>query len=224
MATAWQAAWSFYLDMAGTITAISAQKKNPNRLTIELDGEFGFGLDRLVGAWLRIGDKLSDQQIQDLIKKDTLESAYLSAIRYLSYRLRSRKELVVHLIQKGYSQDQVDEVIVRLIEERLVDDVRFAESWAESRQVFRPRSRKLMTLEMRQKGIEQEVITDVLENVSGDEQLAMDAGKRALRRWQGLDQERFKKKCAAFLTRRGFSYGTISKLLPDLWLALQQMN
>ncbi len=129
MATAWQAVWSFYLDMSGTITKITVQKKNPNRLTIELDGEFGFGVDRLVGAWLRTGDELSDRQIQELIKKDTLEAAYLTAIRFLSYRLRSRKELEIRLSQKGYSPEQVEEVVARLIDERLVDDARFAESW-----------------------------------------------------------------------------------------------
>jgi regulatory protein len=210
--------------MSGTITAISVQKKNPNRLTIELDGEFGFGLDRLVGAWLRVGDELSDEQIQTLKQKDTMEACYLAAIRFLSYRLRSRYELEVQLGRKGFAREQIELVMARLIDERLVDDTRFAESWTESRQVFRPRSHRLMSLEMRQKGIGEEIISNVLEKSPEDEQLAYNAGNKALRRWQGLDKESFQKKCADFLMRRGFSYEIIRKTLPRLWSAMQEMN
>ncbi len=81
-----------------------------------------------------------------------------------------------------------------------------------------------MTLEMRQKGIDPEIITGTLEKVADDEQLAMDAGKKVLRRWQGLDQEKFRNKCVAFLARRGFAYGTIQQILPVLWSELQQLN
>jgi len=206
--------------MSGTITSISVQKKNPNRLTIEVDGEFGFGLDRLVGAWLRVGDELSDEQIQTLKNKDTMEAGYLIAIRYLSYRLRSKKELEAYLGKKGFSQDQIELVVYRLMDERLVDDTRFAESWVESRQVFRPRSHRLMSYEMRQKGINDEIISTALDQAQNDEELAFEAGNKVLRRWQGLEHESFIKKCADFLMRRGFSYETIRKILPRLWSAM----
>jgi regulatory protein len=206
--------------MSGTITSISVQKKNPNRLTIEVDGEFGFGLDRLVGAWLRVGDELTDEQIQILQHKDTMEAGYLIAIRYLSYRLRSRKELETHLEKKGFSPEQIEVVVYRLIEERLVDDTRFAESWTESRQIFRPRSHRLMSYEMRQKGIDDQIISTVLDKAQNDEELAFEAGNKALRRWQGLEHESFTKKCADFLMRRGFSYDTIRKIIPRLWSAM----
>jgi regulatory protein len=44
------------------ITAISVQKKNPNRVNIYLDGEFAFGVARITAAWLKNGDELSDEK------------------------------------------------------------------------------------------------------------------------------------------------------------------
>jgi len=48
------------------ITALEAQKKNPNRVNVHLDGEFAFGLARITAAWLKIGDVLTDERIAQL--------------------------------------------------------------------------------------------------------------------------------------------------------------
>ena len=45
------------------ITAIQAQKRNPQRVSVFLDGEFAFGLSRIVAAWLAVGQEISDEKI-----------------------------------------------------------------------------------------------------------------------------------------------------------------
>ncbi len=62
------------------ITALKAQKKNPNRISVYLDGEYAFGLARIVAAWLRIGQLLSEEDIDRLKQQDTLEVAYPKGI------------------------------------------------------------------------------------------------------------------------------------------------
>jgi len=210
--------------MAGTITAISVQKKNPNRLNVEIECEFAFGVDRLVGAWLHVGQVLTDEQINEIVAKDTTDSAYLAANRFLSYRLRSKKEVVDRLIQKGFTSDQIDRVIERLEEERLVDDQRFATSSAESRKVFRPRSKSWISRELRTKGIPSPQIEKALSEIGSDAQLALLAAQKAHRRWKDNYYEDFRQHCSAFLARRGFTYESIREVLPQIWAVIEDEN
>ena len=66
--------------MTKEITAITPQKRNTRRLNISLDGEFAFSLDRLTAAWLKVGRKLSQQEIATLQEKDEQEVAFTRAL------------------------------------------------------------------------------------------------------------------------------------------------
>ena len=69
--------------MSKTITAIKVQKKNQDRVNIYLDGEFAFGLARIVAAWLRVGQELEDSKIDQLQAEDEHEKAYQRALNLL---------------------------------------------------------------------------------------------------------------------------------------------
>ena len=98
------------------ITSISVQKKNPNRVNIDLDGEFAFGLARITAAWLKTGDALSEEKIEKLQADDTREHAYQQAMLYLSYRARSEKE-----IRQNLRKHEIPEAIIEETLERLKD-------------------------------------------------------------------------------------------------------
>jgi regulatory protein len=210
--------------MAGIVTGISVQKRNPNRLNIEINGSFGFGLDRMVAAWLQIGQQLNDEQIAELVTKDTQEVLYQAALRLISWRYRSKKELVQRLMRKGYELQNIDIVIERLTAAGLLDDEKFAQNWVTDRSEFHPRSKRLLSVEMLQKGITPEVITGAIKSVSSDEDLARAAGRKVIRRWQGLGQQEFSKKCSDYLARRGFGYSLIRTVIPVLWSELQDLK
>jgi hypothetical protein len=62
--------------MTREVTALKAQKKNPNRINVYLDGEFAFGLARIVAAWLTIGQHLSEVDIDRLKRAGYLGSRF----------------------------------------------------------------------------------------------------------------------------------------------------
>ncbi len=105
--------------MAKKITALKAQKKNPERLNIYLDGEFAFGLSRIIAAWLSIGQELDQSQIDSLLAKDEIEVAYQRALRFLSYKARSSHEVQQKLTQVGFSAEVTEIVIDRLFKKRI---------------------------------------------------------------------------------------------------------
>lgn len=203
------------MTMVRQITAIHVQKRNSNRVNIELDGEFAFGLSRMVAAWLRVGDDLSEERLQTLISSDTSEIAYQSAIRLLDYRPRTTKEIHQRLIQKGFSVEEVDRVIERLKKANLVHDQEYARMWVENRNEFHPRSQRLMRYELKNKGVEENLIETALAESAEDNILAEKAAAKYARKLDLHDQMIFRKRLSGFLARRGFSYHTIVTVVDE---------
>lgn len=208
--------------MDRTITGLKAQKRNPNRINVYLDGEYAFAVARIVGAWLFVGQVLSDERIVDLRHQDTREVAYQRAVRVLSYRPRSEKEVQRKLAESGFDQDVIVETIDRLRGAGLLGDPQFAHTWVENRSTFRPRSRRFLALELRQKGVADDVIQKALEETADEDQLAYQAALRRIRRWAGLDWAAFRERLTAYLGRLGFSYGTINAVVLKIWSDLQE--
>jgi regulatory protein len=147
------------------ITAISVQKKNPNRVNIYIDGEYAFGVARITAAWLKNGDELSDEKIAKLLAEDSREWAYQQALLYLSYRARSEKEIQQNLRKHEMPEEVIEETLERLRKAGLANDNDFARMWVENRNTFRPRSKKALAIELRQKGLNDEAIQDSLSEV-----------------------------------------------------------
>lgn len=208
--------------MERQITAIQVQKHHPERLNIELDGEFAFGLSRLVAAWLKVGDFLSEDRITALIESDTSEVAYQKATRLLDYRPRTEKEIRQRLVQKGFSTLEIDQVVLRLKRANLVQDQQFAKMWIENRNDYHPRSQRLMRYELRNKGVSEQMIETALADSAEDIELATRAAAQYARKLNFQDRELFRKKLSAYLVRRGFSYGTIAPVIRDIIREFEQ--
>lgn len=199
------------------VSALKAQKRNPNRVNVYLDGEFAFGIARIVAAWLKVGDLLDDERVLKLKKQDELEVAYQQALHFLSYRPRSQEEIGRKLKEKGFDQAVVSTVSERMQQNGLLDDARFAQTWVENRSEFRPRGHRLLKMEMRQKGLPEGVIDEALAAAADEDTLAYQAGNRQLRRYAQLEWPEFRVKMGQFLARRGFSFGVISPVVSRLW-------
>lgn len=199
------------------VTALRVQKRNPNRVNVYLDGEYSFGLSRIVAAWLRLGDMISEEKIEQLRKKDEKEVALQNALRFVDYKPRSVAEVKKKLSDKGFDVNVIEEILTRLIENGTLDDARFAQGWAENRSYFRPRGRRLLALELRQKGIPNHLIEEALDPLPEEDSLAYQAGEKQVRRWQGLEWQAFRQKMGQFLARRGFRMESILNVLPRLY-------
>ena len=198
------------------ITAIEVQKRSPNRVNIHLDGEFAFGLARIVAAWLRVGQELSDEKIEQLQLEDAKERAYQQAMLFLSYRARSESEIRQNLRKHEIPEPVIEQTLERLRQDGLANDDQFARAWVENRSAFRPRSRRLMAMELRQKGLAEQAVSSAIEQVD-DEALAYQAAQKRLARLKGLEWQEFRKKLSDFLARRGFSYSVIAPVVTRLW-------
>lgn len=198
------------------ITAMVVQKKNPNRVNIHLDGEFAFGLARIVAAWLRVGQELSDEKIEQLQAEDARERAYQQSMLFLSYRARSESEIRKNLRKHEIPEAVIEQTLERLRQDGLANDSQFASAWVENRSAFRPRSRRMMAMELKQKGLDEEAIHAAIENVD-DDAAAYEAAQKKAPRFKSLEWNDFRRKLSEFLARRGFSYSVISPVVTRIW-------
>lgn len=192
----------------GVITSIEVQKRNKERANIYIDGQFAFALSLIEAAGLRKGQQLSAQQIDKLKQEDAVIKAVDRALRFLSYRPRSIQEVQRNLAAKDIPPDVVDSAVQRLCSMGYLDDHAFARYWVENRSSFKPLGPGALRHELRTKGVDPDIISEVLETELDTDAAAYAAASRQAPRLRGLSRRDFRQKLGNFLQRRGFNYGT----------------
>jgi regulatory protein len=136
------------------ITGLTAGKGRDQRVNLFLDGRLAFSLSAEVALkeGLRPGQELSEQDLKALAGADRYQKCLNAALRFLATRPRSEDEIRQRLLKHGFESACREKAIARLKEQGLVDDEAFARYWKDNRQAFRPRSRRLTTLELQRKG------------------------------------------------------------------------
>lgn len=198
------------------VTALKVQARNKNRANVYLDGVFAFGLVKIEAARLRIGQELSDADIERLKQTDTAEMAYEQALKFISYRPRSEAEVRQHLKKKDVSDSKIENALTRLRNAGLVNDEQFARYWVETRAAFRPKGKRALKAELRAKGVAASEMEASLSETSDVEVARQLADKRA-RRLKGLPWLDFRRKLSEYLARRGIDYEVISDAVERAW-------
>jgi len=195
------------------ITRIKVQK-NKKRVNIYLDGEFTFGLDgdNFLKAGLKVGQKLTQKQIDDLVFKNEFQKLVDRTLRLISRRPRSEKEIRNYLKKKKSRPKIIEEVVKKLNQLKQIDDSEFAQWWVEQRTTFRPRGKFGLTMELRQKGVDKEIIKKAIEKVD-ELPLAKKLAEKKTKAYKNLPREKRYQKMSAYLARRGFSWEIIKKVV-----------
>ncbi|MGB2693793.1 MAG: regulatory protein RecX [Dehalococcoidia bacterium] len=202
------------------VTAVERQRYR-KRVGVFVDGELTLTLGAELAAErdVRPGRTITRSEIAALADAEAKRGALESALRLLAHRPRSEKELRDRLARKGFLGQPIDEAIVRLRELGYLNDAAFARFWIDTRQTMRPRSQRLLTSELRWRGIEQELAVEVTADISDDD-AAYDAASRRLGSLRGLEYQRFRERLGGFLTRRGFGYEIARRTIERCWAEL----
>ena len=204
--------------MKRTVTAITLQEKNHQRVNIYLDGEFAFGLDNLLAAWLSVGKVIGEEEISELIAQDVKAKAYQRAIKYLQYRPRSVSELSRYLKEKLYPEDVITDTIDKCIQNQLLNDEQFTYNYIESRLHNRPMGIRRLSYELKIFGIPEDTFQQTMEAIQPNEdELAMSVAEKYINRYSKLEKLKFFSRLSQVLIRRGFSYDTIQGVVQNAW-------
>ena len=120
-----------------------------------------------------------------------------------------------------------DRLVARLKSAKFLDDLQFTLWFIRSRTTFKPKGRRLITLELQQKGIKKELIDEAFIEFDKDQidhaeekrdevALAKELLEKKRKRFETMDrQERFNK-AGSMLARRGFDLDTIKKAFQEM--------
>jgi regulatory protein len=198
---------------------VSPQQATAERMNIYLDGSFAFSMSvrALAEHPVSVGDQLNEAAITRLRNADEPDRAVTAALNLLSHRGRSERELRQRLRMKGYTLGAIDEAVRRVVEWGYLNDERFAEAWVEQRQAGKPRSRRALAHELREKGVDRAIIETAIDEAEIDE--VADARRLAADKWRKdaeLEPDKRRQRTAAFLARRGYGWDVAKQVLDEL--------
>ena len=204
----------------GTITALTAQVKDPNRVNVFIDGDFACGLALEIAATLQVGRQITQAELEQLDKRDEIHRGRERVLRLLARRPYSSAEISRYLRRHQYDDEVIKNIIDDLTDVKLIDDDAFATYWVEQRETFRPRSRLALLQELGQKGIERDIVTEALSDLDEAEAARRVAQKQA-GRWRGLPEPDWRTRMTRYLLRHGYPYDLVKDVVTELWLALE---
>jgi regulatory protein len=210
------------------ITALQPQTNNPNRVNVFVDGQFLLGVNALIVLQmdLAVDQELSPAQLEELRSEEALQQTIDRAFNYLSFRPRSREEVRRYLRRKETSPELIEAVLARLDSLDLVNDRSFASFWLENREQFSPRGAQALRNELRMKGIERDVVDELIDEEKDEERALLAGRKKALSlvRLPDMDYATFRTRLGSFLQRRGFRYEVATRTVRALWKELRDQD
>ena len=143
-------------------------------------------------------------------------NCYLAALRLLTGQDYTCAALRRKLQMKKFSAEEAQQAVERLISEGYLQDQRYAERFvAAARNSGRYVGYRLRQ-ELRRRGVEADLVEQVLQAFPGDENELEGARNLVERRYAGFDpqtaDERQFRRIAGFLQRRGYRGGLIRQL------------
>ena len=192
------------------ITQIVGQANNPNRVNVFVDDKFLTGIDKFtwISHNLKVGADISPKLCTELKQQDIKGKAYDKVLKLLSFRPQSIFEVRQKLRTK-FDSETIAQAIQRLKKEGWLDDQKFAEHWTNERSQTRLRSINHLKAELISKGIAENIIREVLSQPDLADQELATATKLVAKFQHSKTPDQLK----AYLARKGFSYGVITKAL-----------
>jgi len=192
------------------ITKIVTQTGNADRVNIFVDDKFLTGIDKFtwISHNLKVGTEVSPKLCEELKKQDIQGKAYDKVLKLLSYRPQSIFEIRQKLKTK-FEPETIAETIARLKKEGWLNDQKFAEHWVKERSQARLRSITHLKAELIQKGIAENIIREILSAPD----LANQELETAARLVAKFKDSKTPEKLRAYLSRKGFRYSVISKVV-----------
>ena len=225
--------------MQDVITALNADPHDPNKVHVFVDGKHmvAVSVDVAAAEMLTVGQPCPPERLQALHSAQEMNEIFERALNFLSYRPRSEREVEQRLRKKSYTPEQIETVMSQLRKLGYVDDREFARFWVTNRMSFSPRGPRLLRSELRQKGVAQDVVDEILaesaenqkeleaqaaefaaenddltddEPVSGtDLANAIALARKRVRLLSNLEPQVARRRLSNFLARRGYDYPTI---------------
>ena len=194
---------------------LTYKKGNGDKIHISIDGEYKLTVDEMYFAslYLMNDQEISEEDYAELEDTVNIRRAYNCAVSLLSRRDHSKKELLQKLREKGHS-DGADIAIQKLCDSGYVDDERFCRLYASELVRLKGYGKRRVEQELYRKGVDREIIYNILEEISFDSDTLSDIIKRKY--LSKMTDEKSRQKAFNALMRLGYTYSEIRDALKNI--------
>lgn len=171
--------------------------------------------DLLVSYRLLKGLEITEKDFEELKEASQIDVAYQKVLSYLSYQLRTKKDIRQYLNKLELSAAQSLQIIKKLEELKLLDDLVYAESYVRTQVRLGDKGPKNLAQQLKEKGIAIEDIEKALQQFPDTEQLEI--GKKTAEKIQRRQQNKSRRdqlqKIRLGLMQKGFEQSVIEEVL-----------
>ena len=194
---------------------LTYKKGKGDKIHISIDGEYALTVDEMYFAslYLKDGQEISEDEYAELEETVNIRRAYNCAVSLLSRRDHSKKELMRKLKEKGYSKG-AEAAVEKLVNSGYVDDERFCRLYASELIRLKGYGKKRVEQELYLKGVDREIVSGVLDEISFDTDRLSDIIKRKY--LAKMTDEKGRQKAFNALLRLGYSFSEIRDALEAL--------
>ena len=191
------------------ITDIQQQKKNNERFSVFIDGEFRFGLSSVDVLFfkLKIGDEITEERCQYILENVIFTKARDRALKYLGFKARTEREVLKKLQEYEYPEEIILRVVELVKRYNYVNDENFATAYVKDRVKLKGYGKQKIKYELRERGVSESIIESCLEEIPLNE--LENAVKYISKKTKNPNDPKERNRIYNALVRRGFSYEII---------------
>lgn len=193
------------------ITNVEKNKKSKNMLSIFVDDEYSFSMtdEDFISLGLYEERDITEDEIKHIRNELNFRRAKSEAVKYLTFKLRSEKEVFNKLVDKEYEQGIAQRVIEELKSMGYINDKLYVQKYIFDRSKLKPKSKKLLKYELMARGISEHDIDEIMSDWKVDETVVAEAIVRKRFGKYNTSDEKVLRKIYSFLRHRGFGFEVI---------------
>ena len=196
------------------ITSIEVQKKDKERYSLFVDGEFfsGVSMETVIKHHLKVGLELEKSKLAEILYVTEKEKALKKALDYVSKALKTKRQVKEYLLGKEFSEEIVYNVLDKLIEYGLINDYNYCLRYIET--YSKTQGRKLIEYKLMLKGVSKTDIEKAFIEIDGEIDNVENAYRLAVKHLKGKERtlESYSK-TYRYLAGKGFLFEDIDKAI-----------
>ncbi len=202
------------------ITSIQEQLKNKTRVNVYINNTYSFSCNKeiIVKYKLKEGLNINKDDITQLVEETNKKHSFEMALHYLSFKSRTKQEIINYLLKKGFENNIINNTIEKLTLYKFVDDKKHAINFINNAIREKKKSSSLVKTELIKKGIDIQIVEECISIFSYniDLDIANEISKKYFNKKQNLPFKQFKDKLSQLLLRKGFSWEIVNKCISNL--------
>lgn len=171
-------------------------------------------LETIVKNHLKEGSFLEIEQFNAIKKEDDKLTCFSRALKYISSRLKTEKQMKDYLSGLKYDKEAIEEAIKKLKNYGYINDEYYAKTFIEI--AGKTKGKRYLKQQLISKGVSDEQIELSLENSNDDNEACENVCRKWLKNKPLPLEQKDKEKLYRFLLSRGFNYDTIKEVLNNL--------